>query len=320
MAHTSLGNVLLIANPAAHSGAGAKGARFADRFFTNYKSVASSYTMKLTTKMGDAFALARKAARYDTVLALGGDGVIHETVCGLMTIPENMRPQLGILPIGSGNDFARTTGMIINDIEGAAGQLVRGHAEAFEVGRVVNEKGDVSYFMETLSFGLDAAIALDTTERRAHNTKAEGEALFITSGIKLLSRQLKGHKLRVRFGEDQNAPFEELKPVLFAIQVGPTYGGGFQVCPDADPTDGLLDCCYTVKTPSIPRALSLFALARAGKHVNSSIMNIKRFKHAELQFADEPPCQVDGEKFWGSQFTIDVIPGALKVILPYQAS
>lgn len=306
MAHSPLGRTLLIANPAAHSGKGAAGADFARHFLGSYATATSGYEVRLTTGPGDAVGIAAGAVGFDTVLALGGDGVIHEVVNGLMRLPGSARPQLGVIPLGSGNDYARTLGMARNDVEGAFAQLVRGTVRELEVGRV-----NGVHFMQTLSFGLDAAIALDTTDRRAANTSQEGEALFVTSGLKILSRAKGGFPCTARF--DGEGPVE-LNTLIFAVQVGPTYGGGFRICPDADPGDGLLDVCYNVKKPPLPHLLALFGLARGGRHVRSSVVSLRHIRHAVLDFAEEPPCQVDGERMRGAHFEIDVIPSALRVV------
>ena len=279
MAHSPLGRTLLIANPAAHSGKGAAGADFARHFLGSYATATSGYEVRLTTGPGDAVGIAAGAVGFDTVLALGGDGVIHEVVNGLMRLPGSARPQLGVIPLGSGNDYARTLGMARNDVEGAFAQLVRGTVRELEVGRV--------------------------------NASQEGEALFVTSGLKILSRAKGGFPCTARF--DGEGPVE-LKTLIFAVQVGPTYGGGFRICPDADPGDGLLDVCYNVKKPPLPHLLALFGLARGGRHARSSVVSLRHIRHAVLDFAEEPPCQVDGERMRGAHFEIDVIPSALRVV------
>lgn len=306
MAQSPLGRTLLIANPAAHSGKGAAGADFARHFLGSYSTATRGYEVRLTKGPGDAVGIAAGAVGFDTVLALGGDGVIHEVVNGLMRLPASARPQLGVIPLGSGNDYARTLGMVKNDVEGAFAQLVRGTVRELEVGRV-----NGIHFMQTLSFGLDAAIALDTTDRRAANTSQEGEALFVTSGLKILSRAKGGFPCTASFDDERPV---DLKTLIFAVQVGPTYGGGFRICPDADPGDGLLDVCYNVKKPLLPHLLALFGLARSGRHARSSVVSLRRIRHAVLDFAEEPPCQVDGERLQGTHFEIDVIPRALRVV------
>lgn len=308
MANSPLGRTLLIANPASHSGKGAAGAEFAQRFLVSYSSMTDGLEMRLTAGAGDATQIALGARGYDTVLVLGGDGVIHETVYGLMKRPRGERPALGVIPLGSGNDYARTLGMARNDVEEAVAQIVRGARRSFEVGLVNGVP-----FVETLSFGLDAAIAIDTTDRRAADTSQEGEALFITSGLKILSQARDGFPCTAYLDDD--APIE-LSPHIFAFQVGPSYGGGFLICPDADPEDGLLDVCYNVRKPALPRLMALFGLARLGRHVGSSVIHTRRIHRAILEFEDEPPCQVDGEQLNGHRFEIQVVPDALTVISP----
>ena len=252
--------------------------------------------------------MASSASGYDTVLALDGDGIIHEVVNGLMAIQEDIRPQLGIIPMGSGNDYARTLGMKKNDVQGALAQLVRGVARPCDLGLV-----NGVHFMETLSFGLDAAIANDTTIKRAEGTSQEGEELFIRSAIKILSEAKEGFEVSAAFDEEDPI---DLCSIIFAIQVGPTYGGGFRICPEADPSDGYLDTCYNVKLPQLPKLMTLLGLARMGKHTLSKVVRTRRLRHAELHFEAEPPCQVDGEMLRGTDFIVDVVPAAIDVIFP----
>ena len=122
MSTSPLGRTLVIANPAAHSGRGAQGATFAERFLASYSSATRGYELRLTTAPGDAELMAAEADGFDTVVALGGDGVIHEVANGLMRRPAEGRAQLGVIPLGSGNDYARTLGMARNDVEAALAQ------------------------------------------------------------------------------------------------------------------------------------------------------------------------------------------------------
>ncbi len=308
MAGSPLGRTLVIANPTAHSGKGATATDFTERFLASYASATSGYEVLRTTAAGDATKMAAGAAGFDTVIALGGDGVIHEAVNGLMALPKDDRPQLGIIPVGSGNDYARTLGMARNDAEAALAQLVRSVARPVEVGRVND-----SHYMQTLSFGLDAAIALDTTDRREEGDAQEGEALFVTSGIKIFSKAKGGYPCAVRFDDDEPV---RLSTLIFAIQVGQSYGGGFRICPEADPTDGLLDVCYNVKVPAIPHLLALFGLARFGRHVGSSVVELRQIRRAVIDFEVEPPCQADGEKLTGTHYDVSVEPDALSVLFP----
>ena len=157
--------ILLIANPAAQRGNGKEAADTASRMLSEWLSVdTGSLECVFTERPRHAIELAAAAStdRYDVVVALGGDGVVHEVANGLMQLPAEKRPTFGLIPVGSGNDYARTLG-ISEKLTEALGQLVAGARRIHDVGVCNGE-----YFVETLSFGLDAAIALDTVERRAH--------------------------------------------------------------------------------------------------------------------------------------------------------
>lgn len=322
MATTALGHTLVIANPASHSGRGAAAAEHTKRFFESYASATKSFDMELTHAPLDAVEMAAHASGMDTVIALGGDGVIHEVVNGLMCIDKRDRPRLGIVALGTGNDFARTTGSAFNDVETSLRQLFTGRERTLDLGLVTSDlapcgplKGSAgTYFMETLSFGLDAAIAIDTTDRRSKGATTEGSALFLTSSIKLALKGAKGYASTVSI--DGEAPLD-LHALIFTIQNGPTYGGGFRICPAADPTDGLLDLCYNVKKPWLGHLLFLLGLARFGKHTHSRSVCLRRAQTVHLEFPDEvPPCQVDGEELKGSVFDVSVEPQALRVLVP----
>ena len=107
---TDFGRTLIIANPAAQSGAAREVAERLQRFL-DMTARASQFDLVLTERMGHAKELAAQAQGYRTVIALGGDGVIHEVVNGLMTQAQDARPALAVLPVGSGNDFAQTLGI-----------------------------------------------------------------------------------------------------------------------------------------------------------------------------------------------------------------
>ena len=103
---------------------------------------------------------------------------------------------------------------------------------------------------------------------------------------------------------------------VFALQNGPTYGGGFRITPQALPDDGVLDLCRSIGLPNIPVTLATFLAARFGKHASSKYLAFSQFKHLELEFETEPPSQIDGEPLHGTRHTVDITPGALRIIRP----
>lgn len=308
MSKTALGRILLIANPASDSGNGARGARIAQEYLSSHTREFKSTKTLYTQAPGHATELARTALDVDTIIALGGDGVIHEVVNGIMKRPQDKRPTLGVIPIGTGNDFARTINAPIDDPVQALEHIVnKTRAQRFDLG-VVNGV----YFMQTLSFGLDAAIALDTTRVRTQKTHSlRGSALFISSGVRVFSSPARQWACQARI--DDQAPLK-LPTMMFAVQLGPSYGGGFNICPDASPADGKLDLCYNISVPTLPHALMLFAKARNGKHISSKMLKLCRCTTAQLDFETQVPCQVDGEELLGTHFDISILPHALTVL------
>ena len=306
MAHTLFGKTLVIANPKARSGLAASAIDQTREFFSANTDLVESCDFYMTTAMGDATKRCAASAGYDTVVAVGGDGIINECANGLMHIERASRPALAIIPFGSGNDIARTWGIPFNNTAKSLEHLAACSRHKLDVG-LVNGR----YFLETLSFGLDAAIALDTTEKRAHGTSQTGEQLYVFSGIKYMASGSKGYACT--FSLD-GGPTQRIRSLIFAIQNGPTYGGGFKVCPKADPADGLLDICYNVKNPAIPHLLLLFGLARFGKHTGSSAVRFAQARRIEIEYEDPAvPCQADGERVEGSRFTVELLPAELDV-------
>ncbi len=166
MAQLRLGRTRVLANPVARSGRGAAAAERVQRFFDAHPSATTSFSLSLTKRAGHAGELASTMDEVDTLIVLGGDGIIHEAVNGLMRLPHHSRPDLAVIPMGSGNDFARTIHASINDPERALDQIISGRRRRIDLEAVTSDTGASAYVVQTLSFGLDAAIALDTTRRR----------------------------------------------------------------------------------------------------------------------------------------------------------
>ncbi len=245
------------------------------------------------------------------VIALGGDGLVNEVVNGLMARAPQDRPVLAVIPVGSGNDYAETLGMAYS-VPTAVTEILRFQTVRADVGRVNGR-----YFAETLSFGLDAAIALDTMDRRQKSGRA-GTMLYLESAVDQLFHHLQvfSFKMDVLGAEPGCAPHPEWDDAyLVAVQVGPTYGGHFRITPKARLDDGLLDICWATPELSPMRALALLLRARGGKHAGSDHIHFRRASSLVLDFEEEPPVQMDGEPLFGTHFLIDCVPDALTVIV-----
>ena len=249
--------------------------------------------------------------------------MVHEVACGLMQIDAASRPHLGVVPVGSGNDYARTLGIPADQVSSIE-RIFDYEPVRMDVGKIeyVPSGAEIAdaatrteYFVQTFSFGLDAAIAIDTVERRQH-TGLTGGALYTASGLDVFGRRFRTYPTNVQV---DGTNLGRLRSLIFAVQLGPTYGSGFKVCPGADPTDGFFDICYAAG--SIPRgiALPLFLRAKNGGHVKSRLIHLLRGERLVLDFeGDDYPIQADGEQIRAHKATVSVLPGALTVLKPHR--
>ena len=313
---TRFGRTRIIANPVSQMGGGGRIAGELQRFLSLYFRDDGPFELVQTERAGHAVELAVQAADCDTVIALGGDGAVHEVANGLMRLPHGERPALCLVPAGSGNDYARTLG--ISDWHGASFEwLTRLEARPMDVGRIDGVGPDgtafTEHYVQTCSFGLDAAIALGTMGLR-QSTPLRGDLLYLVSGLDVFLVRYRRFPVRVQI--DEGAP-ADLESIIFALQIGPTYGSGFRICPEADTSDGLLDICYAAG--SIPRivALPLLLQAKSGDHVGSKHVHLQRARRVALEFEQaDYPIQADGERILAARMEVSLVPGALRVLQP----
>lgn len=300
-----LGRTLVIANPAAQLGRGYDAALRAERLLREREGACTAVDVVFTDAAGDARGFAAGSAGYDTIVCVGGDGTIHEVGNGLMGLARDERPRLGVVPMGSGNDYARTLGMSFT-VDEAVVQLCAGRAVSADVGTC-----NGVCFMETISFGLDAGIALDTQERRLR---------MGTTGLRLYAAscadQLLHHKRDYGFTlcVDGGAP-ERGMLILMAVQIGPSYGSGFKVCPEARLDDGLLDVCIAHAPIGTLRGAFIFLRAKNGHHERFKGIDIRTAHSLELSFDQTPPVQIDGERYQADAYSLGILAGALDVIM-----
>lgn len=297
----NLGRTLIIVNPVAQSGKGSKnGHKTFDKLRVDYKQ---DLDLFYTKHDGHAMQVAEGAAKYDSVIVVGGDGVVHETASGIMQIPKKDRPVMGVVPVGSGNDYARSLGMSFK-VDHAVKQLMHANVKEVDVGQC-NDK----YFVETLSFGLDAGIAIDTMKAR-QKSKEKGFKLYFKCGIDRIMNHFELFDFQATLDRGKKIIGHSL---IFAIQIGKTYGGGFKITPDAELDDGYFNMCFSTGNLTRKKALPLFARAAKGKHAGSKYVNFAKSKNIKLHIDQLVPCQLDGEEYSNHDFDIKTHHKALKV-------
>lgn len=308
-----LGNTLVIVNPTARSGKAAQVAAQLSSVLNRIKSESSkhltSFTFHYTVAPHDATKfLKSEGPNYNTVLAVGGDGIVNESVNGLMALPPNKRPTFGLIPCGNGDDFARSIAMNRNPVKSLA-QL---ESHTLLPKRIDVCRANKTWYIETLSFGLDAAIALGTQNLRKQ-TKRTGTSLHIQCGLD----QLKNHRDILTFSLKMDSQDSKIiSSYLLAIQNGISYGGGFKVCPNAKLNDGVLDICYVTPSLSFGAATKLFLKAKDGKHISNNHVHIEQAKEVHIKCEGTIPSQIDGERFVDKDVVVKVFPSELEVLMP----
>lgn len=299
-------NICLIINPEAKGGRAREEGVRARHLLENVMR-GSAINMVNTQNAKHAEVIFDKIEQPDLVIALGGDGLVHEVVNGIMAMPEARRPVLAVIPYGSGNDFARSLGFSFK-VEQAVAQLSRAEIKNIDLG-ICNGR----YFVQSLSFGLDAQIAQETNRLRRINS-ASGTRLYLQASLNTIKDSLGVYNFSLSPQCEKETLIQDDKMHLMAIQNGKTYGGGFKICPDAKLDDGLLSIAVARAPLSKVKATCILLLARFGLHTQSKGLDFFNASYVNIKFPKAPVCQMDGELHEIQEACVSVIPKALKVL------
>lgn len=304
------GNTLLVINPTARSHkaaeAGARASVAIKHALSNEPGSPLFEISHTVSKDDGRNTIAHRGKNFSTVIVVGGDGIVHEAINGIMQISKEARPTLGVIPCGNGDDFARSLSLNRSpDI--SIPQLFKEKPKTIDL-----IKANDRYYAQTLSFGLDAAIALETMHLRK-KTNRTGTSLYLQAGIDQLLNYLETYTAHIQI--DNEKP-EELEFYLLAIQNGPTYGGGFTICPEADLSDGYLDICYAIPPLNTFKATKLFLKAKNGKHTKNPNIRFRKAKKVQIDFSSHIPTQIDGEEYNDTSIAVSVEKDALQILVP----
>jgi YegS/Rv2252/BmrU family lipid kinase len=291
---------LLIANPAARHGETARLLPVVEQLLCNLP-----HETAVTERAGQATELASAAVGYDRVVAVGGDGTVHEVLNGLMHIPSRERPALGLLPTGSGNDTRRMLG-VPDDLARAALVLATGERRRFDVGLC-----NGVHFNNSFAAGLDAKVTAKAVEYKTTKRRS-GLWLYVTALLHVLFRELSSFDVRVGFDE---AGSERIDTLIVAVTIGKTYGGGFSITPDALPDDGLFDVCM-IDPLSLPQALIRLPFVIIGRHTRMKPVHMSRHSSLVIDCDRALPAQIDGEVLLERHYDLSILPSAIEYIVP----
>lgn len=255
------------------------------------------YSVTMTQGPGDATKKARDAVKqgFKKIVSVGGDGTLNEVVNGIV----GSKIELGVIPAGSGNDFAKTAGIPLNATE-ALEYAQRGRSDFIDLG-----KFNGSYFINCSGAGFDAEVVRTVNEDMR---LLKGTGAYVASVLVSL----------IRF-----APWDAVITVdgkifkrnvwLIAAAKGKYFGGGMMIAPDASMESGQFDVCIVNK-------MSRFDIIRflpkvfKGAHTSHPAFEVIRGKHIQIESEESVPIQVDGENKGRLPADFSVLPKAVKVI------
>jgi diacylglycerol kinase (ATP) len=264
-----------------------------------------------TVYPGHAIALAAQAGDqgYDMVIAMGGDGTVHEVVNGLMKIPAEKRPVLGVVPVGSGNDF----GHALNISQVPTEALVRaleGDPISIDLCMMTDEHGRTEYFDNTLGVGFGAMVTI-----RSHRIPVlRGFMIYLIAVIQTIIIDYIPIHMQIKTDEQE----WEQKVKYLVLCNGPREGGGFLVAPDAKIGDGIMN--YVMITDvSRPMMFRIVPEVMKGTHGRFKQVRMGTCKKFSLTANRPLYIHADGEIFSGPgtdlrKLSFEILPDALKVV------
>lgn len=216
------------------------------------------------------------------IYSVGGDGTLTRILQGIV----GTKNKLGVIPSGSGNDTYRTIKML-PQVE-----------NLIDIAKINN-----TYFINVACTGLDAEVGNNIELLRA--TKIPTNQLYNASIIYTFIKY-KFKKIKIKTSVKE---IEDSYSIL-SICNGGYYGGGFNIAPKSQMTDGLLDIYYVEKMSKI-KIIPLLLKLKKGKHEGKRRIHKFRTNHVELDLEQEITFNVDGEKLADKHFVIDILPKAI---------
>ena len=262
----------------------------------------------VTAAEGDAEEAGRHAVvdGRERVFVAGGDGTLNEVLNGIAAADGLGSTILGVIPLGTGNDFATAAG-IPAEPEDAIARLLAGHAHPIDVGRVNGR-----CFLNVSAGGFIAEVSEAVPSKLK---TVLGKLAYLVGGAQVL---LDFEPLQVEItAETDGAPELPRTSWLytFAVCNSRLIGGGRLIAPHASIDDGWLDVCLIQAMPTV-EFLALLRRVSAGDHLDDERVAYFRARSLELAFDRRIAINTDGEVREAERCRYDVLPGALRVLLP----
>lgn len=289
----------VIVNPFGGKG---QGAEVLNQTRSRLKSKFQNLEVYFTERAGHACELASSISggRGGVLLAIGGDGTLHEVINGIMARDKADRPVLAILPAGSGNAFAEDIGCA--DIDGAMQSILAGQTRCLDLMHV-NMNGTSNYAFNIVGWGLPGDVG-----RLAAHLRWMGSSRYTWASLLGLARR----RLRKAVLCVDGARYQDQFVFVFACNTRFT-GKGMKMAPSAKLDDGLIDLLVVPSTGRL-KLLSLFHKVYDGSHVNSPVLQYRKVSGFALESIMESYVNIDGEVKKTKSIEVEIESRALRFL------
>lgn len=258
----------------------------------------AEYSFHFTTKKGDAKTFTEDLINggAETIVAVGGDGTLHEIINGFTDFDKTA---LGIVPCGTGNDFAASLKIPENPVQ-AVDLILDGEKKPVDFMQLPTVRG-----LNIAGMGVDVDVL-----KRYESLKKKTKFGYTKCLVKALV-----HPKMTEFSAEINGETKKYVSFIACVANGYRYGGGIPICPVADSTDEKLDFVAVDKLKGL-KMIKAFLKLKKGK-----ILSLKQTTHekmTEIKITAAPPytVQVDGELYENIPFDVKIVSDALKVFRP----
>ena len=276
----------IIFNPTAGKKKATKGLQTVCKIFKE-RNVA--FQVHQTAEAHDAEKIARRLTKAGAteLIVLGGDGTLHEVLNG---IDNPACCNLGLIPLGTGNDFAEALGLPL-DVEKATNLILDNKAKAVDYLQVGNRR-----CMNVAGFGMDVDVLV-----RCQKGKMKGKLKYLLSLVQALFA-FKGCALTV----ESEGETKECNALIAAACNGSQFGGGIRICPTAKVNDGKISVMTVDCIGGVFKLVGAFIVLMRGK-----IMTYPKARHFlcdRVRFTPKKTCtvQLDGELYEGLDMDIQI--------------
>ena len=249
---------------------------------------------------GHAVKLAKQAIENGerNIVAVGGDGTLNEVAS---VVKDHKGVRLGLLPFGTGNDFARGIGLP-EDEEGLVDALLSGNTRMVDAGAA----GD-GFFMNVAGFGFDVDVVRYTEK---YKRKLNGMLPYMLGILKAL---IYLSKTEAEIETDSGESFS-VTAILLSACNGTRFAGGINLAPQAEQSDGLLDICI-LKKVNMLRFLYLLPKYMKGKHLKYKDFMYFKAKSIRVDTASNMPMECDGEIMGHTPAVFRVLENAIELMI-----